>query len=314
MIVSCFKQQITYLTKRGFKPILNIIDNVASKSVQANLEAEKVNIQLLEPHNHRVNAAERVIKTFKNHLIAGLSTCDASFSSLLWNKIVPQAQDYLNMLRTSRVHLNLSAYSVLEVMHDFNRYPWAPPGTRATIFNPPETRTYFGPRAIDAWFFGPAPQHYRCYNFFLPSTGGICTSRQATFYLQHCTVPKETPMDETIRIAESLVTEIQRLRSEEERHLSRHTTALEQLADIFNKKTGDMPMMNNPMHQTSTHPTAPTIISTAPCVHQRTTRANTPVMLSPYSWVITPPTEPSEKNRTHQIFMNPQEVNRREQG
>ena len=29
MIVRCFKQNIAYLTKRGFKPTLNIIDNVA---------------------------------------------------------------------------------------------------------------------------------------------------------------------------------------------------------------------------------------------------------------------------------------------
>ena len=74
-----------------WKPILNIIDNMASKEVQAYLEAEKVNIQLVEPHNHRVNAAERAIQTFKNHLIARLSTCDARSPSLLWNKIVPQA-------------------------------------------------------------------------------------------------------------------------------------------------------------------------------------------------------------------------------
>ena len=119
-IVGCFKQKITYLTKRGFKAILNIIDNVASKAVQVYLEAENVNIQLVEPHNHRVNAAERLIQTFKNHLSAGLSTCNASLPSLLWNKIVPQAQDSLNMLRTSRVHPKLSAYSVLEGIHDFN--------------------------------------------------------------------------------------------------------------------------------------------------------------------------------------------------
>ena len=49
-------------------------------------------------------------------------------------------------------------------------------------------------------------------------------------------------------------------------------------------------MMNNPTHQTSTYPTAPAIISTAPRVNQRTTRANNPSMLPPFSRVITPPT------------------------
>ena len=74
-------------------------------------------------------------------------------------------------------------------------------------------------------------------------------------------------MDETIRIAASLVTAIQRLRSKEERHPSRHAQALAKLADIFNIKTCDMPMANNPTHQKSTQPTAPEIIRTAPRVH-----------------------------------------------
>ena len=34
-IVGRFKQNIEYLTKRGFKPVLKIIDNVASRAVQA---------------------------------------------------------------------------------------------------------------------------------------------------------------------------------------------------------------------------------------------------------------------------------------
>ena len=177
----------------------------------------------------------------ENHLIARFYTCEVSFTSLLWNKIVPQAQDSLNMLRTSRVHPRIPAYSVLEGIHDFNRHPWSLPGTRATIFNPPETRASFSPHAIYIWYIGPAPQHYRCYNLFLPSIGGIRTIGQATFYPQHCKVPKETLMNDTKHIVESLVTEIQQLRSEEERHPSRHAPALAKLADIFNRKTCDIP-------------------------------------------------------------------------
>ena len=63
-IVGRFKQNIEYLTKRGLKPVLKIIDNVASRAVQAYLEKENVYIQFVDPHNHRVNVAERVIKTF----------------------------------------------------------------------------------------------------------------------------------------------------------------------------------------------------------------------------------------------------------
>ena len=49
-------------------------------------------------------------------------------------------------------------------------------------------------------------------------------------------------------------------------------------------------MMKIPTHQTSTQHMAPAIISTAPCVNQRTTRDNNPGMLPPYSRVINLPT------------------------
>ena len=60
-ILRCFNQKIAYLMKRGFKPILNIINNVASKAVQAYIEDKNVGIQLVELHNQRVNAAEQTI-------------------------------------------------------------------------------------------------------------------------------------------------------------------------------------------------------------------------------------------------------------
>ena len=56
-IVQCFKQNIQYLSKRNFKPVLNIIDNVASRAVQAYLEKENVGIQLVKLHNRCMNAA-----------------------------------------------------------------------------------------------------------------------------------------------------------------------------------------------------------------------------------------------------------------
>ena len=87
------------------------------------MKKEKVGIQLVEPHNHRVNAAERAIITLKSHFIAGLCIGDRNFPTILWSKLVNQAVRSMNMLRTSRVHQKLSADHVLEGVHDFNRNP-----------------------------------------------------------------------------------------------------------------------------------------------------------------------------------------------
>ena len=60
-MIRAFKKNITYLTQRGFKPAFNVIGNVASKAIKAYLMEEKIKMQLVEPNNHRANAAERAI-------------------------------------------------------------------------------------------------------------------------------------------------------------------------------------------------------------------------------------------------------------
>ena len=58
-IINAFREKIEYLRKRGFKPRFNILDNIASKAIIKYLKEEaEVGVQLVEPHNHRVNAAE----------------------------------------------------------------------------------------------------------------------------------------------------------------------------------------------------------------------------------------------------------------
>ena len=280
-IVKTFQENVEYLTKRGFKPSFNIIDNVASKTVQSYLQTNDIKIQLVEPHNHRVNAAERAIQTFKNHLIAGFCTIDTACPATIWSKFIQQAQDSLNMLRTSRVHPKLSAYNVLEGTHDFNKVPWCPIGTRATIFNPPETRTSWGTRALDAFYISPAPQHYRCWQFFVPSTGGVRISGQATFYPQHCEIPRETPADEARRNAEKLIQAIQKLKGDNNPLPHRHTAALEQLSTIFKEATEQMIGEPTTEPPTSHNPTNPNEIRQAPRTHSWVTRHNTPGILAP---------------------------------
>ena len=82
-LVATFKDKGEYLAKRSFKPAFNILDNVASKEVRAYLKSEDIKIQLVKPHNHRVNAAEKAVQTFKNLFLLGLGTVDQDFPLLL---------------------------------------------------------------------------------------------------------------------------------------------------------------------------------------------------------------------------------------
>jgi hypothetical protein len=105
--------------------------------LQQFMTSESIDFQLVPPHVHRRNAAERAIRTFKNHFIAGLCSTDKDFPLHLWDRLLPQALISLNLLRGSRINPRLSAYAQLHGDFDYNRTPLAPPGTRVFVHEKP---------------------------------------------------------------------------------------------------------------------------------------------------------------------------------
>jgi hypothetical protein len=92
------------LTVKGFNPKLQAIDNEASAALKNFFTVNDIAHQLVPPHCHRSNAAERAIRTFKEHFVEGLSSVDPAFPLHLWDRLLPQAEITLNLLRTSRLH------------------------------------------------------------------------------------------------------------------------------------------------------------------------------------------------------------------
>jgi hypothetical protein len=97
------------LSVKGFKPKLHTLDNEASTALKNFFTVNNIAYQLVPPHYHRRNAAEGAIRTFKEHFVAGLSSVDPSFPMHMWDRLLPQAEITLNLLRTSRLHPQLSA-------------------------------------------------------------------------------------------------------------------------------------------------------------------------------------------------------------
>jgi hypothetical protein len=67
------------LAKGGNQPKMYILDNEASADLKKTLAKYDLTYQLVPPHLHRRNAAERAIRTYKKHLLACLATCDPDF-------------------------------------------------------------------------------------------------------------------------------------------------------------------------------------------------------------------------------------------
>ena len=130
LIAEAFESCFNLLKYKGFEPTIHIIDNECGHDIKQAFLKHNIAHQQVPPHQHRVNAAERAIRTFKNHLIAGLATCDPAFPAAEWDRLLQQAEITLNLLRASRRFPSLSAYNAIHGVFDFNKTPLAPPGTK----------------------------------------------------------------------------------------------------------------------------------------------------------------------------------------
>jgi hypothetical protein len=122
------------------------------------------------PHCHRQNAAERSIRTFKEQFVAGLSSVDPNFPLHLWDRLLPQAEITLNLLRTSRLHPQLSTAAHFHGLIDYNNTSFALPGCKIIAHDKPEKRRTSAPHGQHGYFLVPAMHHYRCQNVYILAT------------------------------------------------------------------------------------------------------------------------------------------------
>jgi len=149
-VIAAYKTQFEFLESKGYKIKLNVIDNQCTRQIKKFLTDNDCELMLLEPHNHRVNAAERAIQTFKDHFISALATTDSEFPLQLWDRLTSQVETTLNLMRASRINPNILAYEAIWGPYGWNRFPLAPPGWKAIIYESPAARGSWGSRGTDA--------------------------------------------------------------------------------------------------------------------------------------------------------------------
>ena len=100
-IVDAWEKLHNNLIQHGHTTKNYILDNECSRDLKLALKKNDIDFELTPPHMHRRNAAERAIRTYKNHVLAGLATCDPSSPISEWDHLLPQATLTLNLLRSS---------------------------------------------------------------------------------------------------------------------------------------------------------------------------------------------------------------------
>ena len=194
-ILDAYQRIHTKLVRGGCKPKLQRLDNEISKIFKDFLKDQDIQYQLVAPHDHRQNAAERAIRTAKNHCIAGWCSTDDDFPMHLWAHTIEHAELSLNLLRGSRINPKLSAWEQINGRFDFNRTPIAPPGIRILAHEKPNQHGTWEAHAQDGWYLGPALEAYRCHKVYITSTRGERTINTISWFPQKTAMPIATPHD-----------------------------------------------------------------------------------------------------------------------
>jgi hypothetical protein len=199
-----------------------------------------ITFQLGPPYSHRLNSAERAIRSFKDHLIAGLCSTDKSFPMHLWDILLPQAVITINMLRTSRINPKISAATHIYGQYDFSRAPMAPPVTRIIAHETPNRRRTWEPHGKDGWYIGPALEHCRCYTVYITKTRGERVVETVDFFPENFKLPFPSAQDLATKAAAELTHAL--LHPQPEGPFCKvgdeQALALECLTDIFEGATG----------------------------------------------------------------------------
>ena len=187
--IMAYNNMYRRLTHQHAAPDVHILDNEASKAFLDAITANNCKYQLVPPHVHRRNRAERAIRTFKDHFLSVLAGTAPSFPRDRWDLLLPQAELTLNLLRPSN-NPTQSAWDNLFGPYNFDATPMGPAGSRVLIHTKATIRKSWDNRCHEGFYIGPALNHYRCYRVLNKATGAVTISDAIKF--RHHYLPELT--------------------------------------------------------------------------------------------------------------------------
>ena len=97
-------------------------------------------LELVPPGKQLRNAAEVAIRNFKAHSLSVLEGTTQYFLPSLWDRLLPQAELTINLLRHSNAAPNVSAYAYLSGLFNYNKIPIAPMGISVQVHEKTDKR------------------------------------------------------------------------------------------------------------------------------------------------------------------------------
>ena len=175
------------LKTAGIVPRKHVLDNeVSSAMTDVIRDKYKMEMELVPPGCHRRNAAEVAIRNFKAHFLSVLAGVADDFPLTLWDRLLPQTEITLNLLRQSNATPTVSAHAHFTGPFDYNKMPLAPMGCAAQIHEKTDNRGTWHYHSVDGWYLFTSEHHYRVHNCHVKNTRSERLTD--TVHLQHKTI------------------------------------------------------------------------------------------------------------------------------
>ena len=195
---AAFTALYSFYKSKGKRPKYQCLDNEVSTSVNE-LFADPdidVEVQFVPPSQHRANIAERAIRHAKNTIIAMVAAVDENLDPRVrFERVLPQAEIVINHLKACTRIPSITAW---EGMHnskyDFQAHPICIYGMRAIVYESPQDRGTWANHGVDGFYIGPEIRHYRCWEFYIPSTNRTRTSDTVQWLPQAFQLPGSSPI------------------------------------------------------------------------------------------------------------------------
>jgi hypothetical protein len=127
----------------------------------------------------------------------------------LWDRLLPQAEIMLNLLRTSRLHPQLSAAAHYHGLVDYNKTAFAPPGCKIIAHEKPGKRRTWAPHGQHGFSLGPVMHHYRCQNVYISITASERIVDTLEFFPHNYQMPQLSSTDRLLIAAKDITDALQ---------------------------------------------------------------------------------------------------------
>jgi hypothetical protein len=219
-------------------PNWHILDNEAPEAFKQAIRDNQCRVELTPADQHRRNAAERAIQTFKGHFISVLAGVSDDYPINRWDELLPQTVLTLNLLRQSNVAPNISAYAYHHGSFDYNRMPLAPMGCAVQFHIKPSRRKTFGEHSSDGWYLKTSDEHYRTHVVLVKATKAKRLTDTVFFKHKSITQPTVTKADAIVNAYRKLTEAINGIQVSQD---DAHMEALQRIQETL-KPGNQMPI------------------------------------------------------------------------